>query len=145
MESKSKLRFDKPKSFCAKYPFYTFEDVEYSKFMTKIMNSLEIRFYEKNDIICKEMDEALEILFVEQGFYEVGFEINNCQFYETQFSISTIIGGFQICYQMRHSFIYKAQTQLRCLAIRRQNFMHIINNYPQFKRQIEQRMFAHFS
>jgi predicted trehalose synthase len=51
--------------------------------MTDIMNSLELRMYDKGDIIAKEMDESLEILFVEQGTYEVGFEINNRQFYET--------------------------------------------------------------
>ena len=40
------------------------------------------------------MDEALEILFVEQGYYDVGYEINNRQFYQIQFGMSTNIGGF---------------------------------------------------
>jgi signal-transduction protein with cAMP-binding, CBS, and nucleotidyltransferase domain len=62
--------------------------------MKEIMNNLEIRFFEKDEIIVNEMDESLEILFVEQGLYEVGFEINNRQFYETQFGMSTIIGAF---------------------------------------------------
>ena len=62
--------------------------------MTDIMNSLEIRFFEKDEIIVKEMDESLEILFVEQGYYEVGFEINNKQFYEILCGMSTNIGGF---------------------------------------------------
>ena len=33
--------------------------------MEQIMNDLEIRFYDKGEIIVNEMDEALEVLFVE--------------------------------------------------------------------------------
>lgn len=62
--------------------------------MKKIMNMLEIRFFKKNEIIVEEMDESLEVLFVEKGIYEVGFEINNRKFFESQFGMSTNIGGF---------------------------------------------------
>ena len=58
------------------------------------MNMLEIRFFKKNEIIVEEMDESLEVLFVEKGIYEVGFEINNRKFFESQFGMSTNIGGF---------------------------------------------------
>ena len=87
--------------------------------MKEIMNSLEIRIYERNEVIVEEMDESLEVLFVEVGLYDIGFEINNRQFYEVRFGMSTNIGGFQICFNKRHSFIYRAKTQLRCLAIRK--------------------------
>lgn len=45
----------------------------YGDFMIKLMNKLEIRMYKKNVIIASEMDECLEILFVESGFYKVGY------------------------------------------------------------------------
>ena len=54
----------------------TFEDDEYSNFMTKVTQNLEIRKIYKGDIIAKELDECDEILFVFQGKYNIGYEIN---------------------------------------------------------------------
>ena len=66
----------------------------YSKFMTLIMENLEIRKYEKGEIIIKELDECLEVLFVLEGTYNIGYEINKKIKYRKQFGFSTIIGGF---------------------------------------------------
>ena len=41
-----------------KYPFYSYENEMYSKFMIQIMNCLEVRFFNKNQVIAKEMDEC---------------------------------------------------------------------------------------
>ena len=44
--------------------------------MTKIMRSLETRYFMKYEVIYKELDECLEVLFVLEGKYNVGYEIN---------------------------------------------------------------------
>jgi predicted trehalose synthase len=59
-----------------KYPYYTYENEMYSSFVISFMNSLEPSFYMKNEIIAKELDESLEVLFVDKGRYEIGYEIN---------------------------------------------------------------------
>jgi hypothetical protein len=46
------------------YPFVTFNDHTYSFFMTRVLESLQIRFFEKGLVIAKELDECNEILFV---------------------------------------------------------------------------------
>ena len=61
--------------FC-KYPYYTYENEMYSSFMISFMNSLETSFYFANEIIAKELDESLEVIFVDKGRYEIGYEIN---------------------------------------------------------------------
>lgn len=71
------------------FPYYTFEDEIYSSFMIKLLNSLEFRKYESYEIIAQEMDEALEILFVEHGTYDVGYEINKKVFYRRRFGPGT--------------------------------------------------------
>ena len=48
----------------------------YSSFMISFMNSLETSFYFANEIIAKELDESLEVIFVDKGRYEIGYEIN---------------------------------------------------------------------
>ena len=49
----------------------------YCEFMIKMMNKLEIRVYKKDYLIASEMDECMEVLFVENGYYKIGYQINN--------------------------------------------------------------------
>lgn len=91
----------------------------YSDFMIKLMNKLEIRIYPKNYLIASEMDECMEILFVEQGYYKIGYQINNYQFYKCYFGMFTNIGGFQLSYNRRFNFFYRTSTDLKGLAIRK--------------------------
>ena len=44
--------------------------------MTYIMQNLEIRKIMKGDIIAKELEECGEVLFVMEGRYNIGYEIN---------------------------------------------------------------------
>jgi hypothetical protein len=68
------------------------------------------------------MTESLEILFVEKGFYKVGYEINKKEFLRRQFGPSTNIGGFQVAYLKRFSFVYRAKTKMKCLALRKEHY-----------------------
>ena len=47
--------------------FYTWKDNTYCSFMIKILQRLEPRLYEKDDIILKDQDEVEEIIFVQKG------------------------------------------------------------------------------
>ena len=58
------------------------------------MNALELRTFKDNEIIANEQDEALEVLFIDKGTYDVGYEINKKAFYRKRFGPSTCIGGF---------------------------------------------------
>ncbi len=40
------------------------------------MHALDIRFIQKGEIIAKELDECMEFLFVMEGRYNIGYEIN---------------------------------------------------------------------
>jgi adenosine/AMP kinase len=42
----------------------------------------------------KELDECNEVLFVIDGRYNVGYEVNKNVRYRKQFGYSTLIGGF---------------------------------------------------
>ena len=76
------------------------------------MGNLEMRTYNKGEIITNEMEESFEIAFVEKGRYDVGYEVNKKPFYRLSFGESTVIGGFQIMYSKRHNFIHKARTSM---------------------------------
>ena len=59
------------------YPYFTFENEMYANCMIKFLSKLVIRIFKPNFLMAEEMDECMEILFVEKGFYKVGYEINN--------------------------------------------------------------------
>jgi adenosine/AMP kinase len=57
--------------------------------MTQIMQFLEISQILESEIIAKELDECNEILFVMDGKYDIGYEINKKIRYRKQFGDST--------------------------------------------------------
>lgn len=117
----------KAKAGSIHFPYYTFENEMYSSFMIKLMNALEFRTYEKDEIIATEMDEALEVFFCENGTYDIGYEINKKVNYRRRFGPATTIGGFQICYGKRFAFVYKAHSNIKGLSVRKEIFIKIIN------------------
>ena len=101
-------RYGLPKHFSYEFPHYTFEDHNFSQFMIRILNALEYRLYLKDQIIVNELEECIELLFVEKGRYNIGYEINKKSYFPKQRGPMTIIGGYQICNNKRYEFIYKA-------------------------------------
>lgn len=90
--------------------------------MVALMQSLEIRKYNSSTIFIKELDECPEILFVMDGKYDIGYQINNDKYFRRQFGHSTIIGGFQMIFNKKYIFHYKCRGILSCYAIRRKAF-----------------------
>jgi hypothetical protein len=78
------------------YPFYTLEDVNYSKFIIRLLSYMYTRQFEPGELIAREMIESGEIIFVEKGIYNIGYEINKKEFLRRQFGPSTNIGGYQV-------------------------------------------------
>ena len=72
----------------------TFQDQKYQNFMKRIFVSLGIRQYHKGEMIAEELDECLEVIFVSQGKYNAGYQVNKKSRYRRQFGESTIIGLF---------------------------------------------------
>jgi signal-transduction protein with cAMP-binding, CBS, and nucleotidyltransferase domain len=112
--------------------------------MTRVMESLQIRFFEKGEVIARELDECNEVLFVYHGRYIVGYEVNNYSRFRKQFGYSTIIGGFQICFQRRFIFTYKAHTDLVCYAIKRKDWYSITKQFPDYLRIVKQKLLKYY-
>ena len=99
MQRKQKHDFEHPREpMGLQFPFYGYEDEDYCEFMISLMQNLEIRNYKAGQILHHELDECDEVLFVLEGKYDVGYEINKVNNWVRQFGHSTIIGGFQMCF-----------------------------------------------
>ena len=92
-------------------------------------------------MIFHELDECLEIYFVMEGKYNVGYQINNTKFWRRQFGHSTVIGGFQLAFMKKFLFHYKARTLLKCYGIRRKNWLNLMDEFPRFNNSLKVKFF----
>lgn len=44
--------------------------------MIKVLQNLEPVHYAKSKLLFAELDDVNEVIFVEHGFYDIGYEIN---------------------------------------------------------------------
>ena len=49
--------------------------------MIDLLDSLEFRLYQPGFLLANELDECNEILFIQQGLYNIGYQINNKVYY----------------------------------------------------------------
>jgi len=80
--------------------------------------------------LAKELDECNEILFVDEGYYKVGFRVNNTEYLPLIFSKSTYIGAYNVMFMVRHELLYKSMTPMFCFAIRKHTFDDIFVEIP---------------
>lgn len=93
-----------------------------------------MRQFEAKEIIREELDECLDIIFVESGKYDYGYEINKKKIYRIQFGCSTIIGGFEMNYEQRFQFNIRANCEVSGYGIRKKNWLSILNENELIKK-----------
>jgi len=120
------------------FPFLTFANDLYSDFMVALLQSLEVRAFDPLETIITELDESAEVLFVTEGRYNVGYELDHKVCFKRQFGQSTQIGGFNACFGSRHLFNYKAaRTGVQGYAVRRQRWLVILFEFKEFERPLK--------
>lgn len=105
--------------------------------MVDVLSSLEPRVEEQNTILFDELEEISEVLFIHDGTYEIGFEIN----YQTKFVLryknSNTIGAYGITFDQRSEFIYKTSTRCKGYFIRKKAWKDILKNNEQCTDEIK--------
>lgn len=127
------------------YPYYTFQDDTYSGFMIDLLDSLEFRMYQPGTLIANELGECNEVLFVQQGMYNVGYQINNKVYYRKQLGKQSTIGGFQIMFNKRFQFIYKTCNIVKGLSVRKESFIQIASSWPEFMPQMRTKFWKFYA
>ena len=78
------------------------------------------------------------------GKYNVGYEINKEKYWRRQFGQSTIIGGFHCEFNKRLLFLYRAKTDMVCYAIRKANWIALMNEFSIFRNDIAAKFFQFY-
>jgi len=69
------------------------------------------------------MDAGEEFIFIQKGRYDIGYNINKVIKYRLQFGPRTNIGTFNVLFDTRHHFVYRACTEIEGFAVRKSNWM----------------------
>ena len=97
-ESNSKAGDEMPR---IDYSFYTWSDLQYQNMMIDILGKLEPRKFAARETIYYELDEVNEIIFIETGEYNIGYEVNKIEKFKMRLGPNTVIGAFNICFNKR--------------------------------------------
>ena len=111
-------------------PYYTWQDQIYRDFMMQILQKLEPRYMSKNQMIFEELDDINEIIFVQQGQVDIGYEVNKKKKFVIRYINKTLIGAFNCTFNIRAIFCYLAKTVCEGFMIRKVDWMQILRESP---------------
>lgn len=103
---KRHFEFERPVRPGIRHAYFKWGDHDYDEFMIEIMTSLVPRRYFENDIIYEELDQILEMTFVLEGRYYIGFEINHKKKWVLAQQQGKIIGEYNVYFLKNSSHIY---------------------------------------
>ena len=87
--------------------------------MIEILKSLEPRIFGVRETIYVELDEVNEILFIEHGDYDIGYEVNKTEKFKLRLGPNTVIGDFNIFFNKRQIFIHRTHSECKGYSIRK--------------------------
>ena len=94
--------------------------------MLALLGQLEVRQFNAMERIFNSVENPEEFYFCQKGRWDVGYEINNVRRYCLQFGPRTHIGAFNLMFDQRLLYIYRAHPDVNALAIRRNNWKVLV-------------------
>jgi len=98
--------------------------------MIELLQNLEPRIEEKDTILYRELEEIAEIIFIELGIIDVGFEITRKPRYVLRLNKGSLIGAYNCCENMKSLFIYRCRTEINGFMMRKHIWITLLEEYP---------------
>jgi hypothetical protein len=86
---------------------YTWENNLYRDFMMHLLKNMHPRKLDHGAIVLNELDEVLEVIFIENGHIDVGFRINDKKRFVLRLFDYSNIGSYLCMNNMKSLYIYK--------------------------------------
>jgi CRP-like cAMP-binding protein len=91
-------------------------------------------------ILFEELGEINEIIFVETGQIEVGFDINKIRKYVYRYDSKYVIGAYNCTFNERSLFVYRCRTNCKGYYIRKNVWKQLIDSYPSIRDIIQKQI-----
>ena len=109
--------------------------------MIQLLRNMEYRHTCANSMIFEELDDINEVIFIQKGIVDIGYQMNKSTKYVVRYENKTLIGGYNCTFNMRIIFCYKARSDCEGSSIRKHKWMHILEEFPELgdlvKRNVE--------
>ena len=124
-----------------RFAFYKWGEDEYDNFMLEIMKSLLPRRYFEGNIIFNELQEVLEMTFVQTGQFQVGYEINKKRKFIVAHGEGKVIGEYNVLFMQPSVHIFKCTQEIYGYALSRRSWMQISEEFEDFCEQQKKKCF----
>ena len=115
---------------------YSWTDQAYRDFMIQILRQMDYRHLNANTIIFDELDDINEVIFIESGTVEIGYQMNKRRHFVLRFVNKTLIGAYNCTFNMRIIFCYKAKNECEGYSIRKHKWMRILQDFQEIGDQV---------
>ena len=95
--------------------------------MIQMLQSLEPRYEKRGTILFEELEEISEILFINKGMVDVGYEINKQKKYCIRHTDKVVIGAYNCTFNKRAVFIYKCKQACQGYFIRKEAWNELLD------------------
>lgn len=115
-----------------KHAYFNWQNQDYQEFMIHILKALEPICFEANSFISNLDEDVEEVIFIEQGVYDIGFNLNHMKRFKLRFGAKTVVGAFNVCFDKHQMFIYKTVTQCSGYFVRKLRWKQIMEMFNEF-------------
>ncbi|CDW76967.1 cation channel family protein [Stylonychia lemnae] len=127
-----------------KLKFYNWNDTQYAQFMMNIMQNLEPRKYQRNDLILYDLEEVDEVIYVCSGQYGVGYQLNNQEYIAVKIGQKSVIGDHSVVFRKRSEFMYRALGEMDCYGLRKNRLYTIFDKYKEFSAKMKKNISSRY-
>lgn len=96
-----------------------------------VLQNLEPRFEEKDTILYRELEEITEIIFIESGIIDIGFEVTRKPRYVLRMFKGTLIGAYNVCENIKTLFMFRCSSDVHGFYMRKHIWVDILDDYPE--------------
>jgi hypothetical protein len=109
---------------------YKWDNPVYREFMLKLLRGMQPRKYSNGEIIFNQLAEVGEVIFVEHGDVDVGFEISYKRYWVLRLFDHSIIGGLNCMANLTTFFLYRcASENFNGYSIKKDVWMSLMKDY----------------
>lgn len=112
--------------------------------MITLLKALEPFSIPSKELLYQELDDVNVIHFVEDGMYDLGFEINKVRKFKLRLSSSTLIGAFNICFNKRMNYLLRTHSTIKGQFIRKSSWKKVMAEFPEFEILIKRKVLFEF-
>jgi hypothetical protein len=115
---------------------YTWADNNYQQFMIKFLTHLKPRSYQLNEHIFEAGEEVNEQIYVTAGNYQIGFKIDQKEYYHIKLRAKSVVGGYENMLNLDSKYYYKATSFVESFSLRKLDMKPLMDDYPDIRDQI---------